>query len=313
MIMARSRCGAPLISVPRLSFEQLARGRGAPGIRLPNAPAAATPLPTVITTREPEDWRGLQLDVATIFAECGLSVEVEKTVQLARGHAEIDVLAVETIGGRTHKIFCECKHWKSAVPQHVIHSFRTVVAEGGANVGYVITSSAFQSGAFSAAELRNLRLVTWPEFQAEFEATWLELYFHPEVTRRLELLTDYTEPLAPKAFVDLDEEGKQRFIEVRNRYVDLGQVAMFFSTYAQMPGYKAAELSLRRGTRLRPPPPSCRTSSSMPLHTATSSRYSSHMARVRLLSSARHWAKHHRGPRARRLTLWRPPPGRDSL
>ena len=216
-----------------------------PRISLPNAPAAAAPLTTVITTREPEDWRRLQRDVATILAECGLSVEVEKTVQLARGRAEIDVHAVETIGGRTHTIFCECKFWKRAIPQNVVHSFRTVVADGGANVGYLITSSPFQSGAFSAAELTNLRLVTWPEFQAEFEATWIEHYLHPEVTRRLELLTDYTEPLAPRAFTDLDENGKQRFIEVRNRHVDLGQVAMLFTIYVQMPGYKAPELPLR--------------------------------------------------------------------
>lgn len=208
----------------------------------------------MITARHPKDWQGLQRDVSLILDECGFSVEVEKTVQLARGQANVDVHAVESIGGRKHTIFCECKFWTSAIPQHVIHSFRTVVAEGGANVGYVITSSVFQRGAFSAAQLTNLRLVTWPEFQAEFESTWINNYFRPEVTRRLDPLLTYVEPLLPKAFVDLDDDGKQRFIEVRQRHIDLGAVAMMFTTYMQMLSPKIPDLPLR--LRFTPSSPS---------------------------------------------------------
>jgi len=32
----------------------------------------------------------------------------------------------------------------------------------GANVGYVITTTGFQAGGLGAADLTNLRLVTWP-------------------------------------------------------------------------------------------------------------------------------------------------------
>lgn len=208
----------------------------------------------MLTTRYPADWQGLQRDVADILEECGFSVQIEKTVQLARGQANIDVLAVERTGGRTQTIFCECKFWKSSIPQKEIHSFRTVVAEGGANIGYFITSSAFQRGALSAAELTNLRLVTWPEFQEEFERTWIENYFLPQVTERLDLLMTYTEPLLPKAFDDLDDEGKQRFIEVRNRYVDLGVITMMFTTYMQMVSSNLPDLPLR--TRYVPSSPS---------------------------------------------------------
>ena len=129
-----------------------------------------------------------------------------------------------------------------------------MVAEGGANVGYVITSSAFQRGALSAAQLTNLRLVTWPEFQAEFESTWINNYFCPEVTRRLDPLLTYVEPLLPRAFVDLDDDGKQRFIEVRERYIDLGAVAMMFTTYMQMLSPKIPDLPLR--PRFMPSSPS---------------------------------------------------------
>lgn len=117
----------------------------------------------MITTRQPENWRALQRDVARILGECGFEAEIEKTVTLARGQAEVDVYAVETVRGRTNTIYCECKLWNASIPQGVIHAFRSVVADGGANVGYVITSSAFQRGAFAAAELTSLRLVTWTE------------------------------------------------------------------------------------------------------------------------------------------------------
>lgn len=112
----------------------------------------------MITDREPADWRELQTLVARILAECGMQSEVEKSIALARGAAEVDVVALEAVQGRTNTIFCECKLWKSSVPQTVIHAFRTVVSDSGANVGYVITSSGFQRGAFAAADLTNLRL-----------------------------------------------------------------------------------------------------------------------------------------------------------
>jgi restriction system protein len=59
----------------------------------------------------------------------------------------------------------------------VIHSFRTVVSDIGANIGYIIAPSGFQSGSVNASEFTNIKLVTWEEFQNEFEETWLCVYF----------------------------------------------------------------------------------------------------------------------------------------
>ncbi|MCB9333861.1 MAG: restriction endonuclease [Lewinellaceae bacterium] len=70
----------------------------------------------------------------------------------------MDVYAEETIKGRKYSIICECKHWKSNIPQSVIHGFRTVTADLGCNIGYIITTSDFQLGATKAAELTNVEL-----------------------------------------------------------------------------------------------------------------------------------------------------------
>src|SRR5258705_8303667 len=130
----------------------------------------------MITTRVPSTWQALEHDVARILLECGFTVDVEKLIHTVRGDVTVDVYGEESIDGRRYTVLCECKHWKTHVPQTVIHGFRTVVADAGANLGYIVSSSGFQSGAFSAAELSNVRLVTWEEFQKEFTASWVQHY-----------------------------------------------------------------------------------------------------------------------------------------
>lgn len=60
------------------------------------------------------------------------------------------------------------------------------------------------------------------------------------------------EPILPRAFDELDDQGKRRFIELRERYFDLGALAMDFTPYAAMlfPGNGIPGLPLRE--RFRP-------------------------------------------------------------
>ena len=84
---------------------------------------------------------------------------------LSVGRAELDVYAVETVEGREYRTAVECKNWATPVPQHVVHAFRTIVADAGVNTGYVVSRAGFQAGAHEAAGNTNIRLVTWSEFQ----------------------------------------------------------------------------------------------------------------------------------------------------
>jgi restriction system protein len=175
----------------------------------------------MLTTQIPDDWRDLQDRVARILAGCAFSVEAEKVIQTVRGSVEIDVFAREVIDGRTYTVLCECKHWAARVPQNVIHGFRTVVADSGANLGYIISTAGFQTGALNAAELTNIRLVTWPEFQSEFEASWIKNYMIPTIEQRLDKLNRYTEPIPPYRLLDqLTENAQRAFMELRNNQQD---------------------------------------------------------------------------------------------
>lgn len=188
----------------------------------------------MITTLVPEDWRDLQQEVARILQECGFEVEVEKTISTARGQVEVDVYAEESVEGRNYMILCECKLWKAPVHQGVVHAFRTVVGDAGANLGYIVTSSGFQSGAFTAADMTNLRLVTWQQFQVEFEASWLEHHLVPKLAKDLDPLLTLTEPLLPGSFWELDEEQQSKFIAMRDRYVEFVVLILPFSPYFRL-------------------------------------------------------------------------------
>jgi restriction system protein len=188
----------------------------------------------MITTKEPQSWRELQEEAARILRECGFSVEVERVIPNARGNVEIDVYAEETVDGRRYVILCECKHWRSKIPQNVIHGFRTVMADVGANLGLVIASEGFQSGANEAVTFTNVKLVTWQEFQTEFEQTWLRRYLYPTVAERCDPLLTYAEPLAPAWWSELSEEDQQKYLKLKERHDVFGLLMMTFTPYLRM-------------------------------------------------------------------------------
>jgi restriction system protein len=185
----------------------------------------------VITSEEPADWQSLQSMVGGILEECGFDVKIERPTPTVRGVVNIDVFAREERDGRTYTVLCECKQWKSNVPQQVVHAFRTVVHDTGAHVGYVIATKGFQAGALREAELTNVRLVTWQEFQLEFEQAWLTHYMTLTVARELDAFLTLAEPLRPRAYAELSGPQQQRFDEAWATYQPLNAVVMEFSPY----------------------------------------------------------------------------------
>jgi hypothetical protein len=125
-----------------------------------------------IFDRDPADWRELQNMTGQLFAEIGCEMQVGKKVENVRGTKEIDVYVRDNSIVPAGVYLCECKYWQRAVPQEVVHAFRTVMQDVGAHHGYIISSAGFQSGAHEAAQNTNLHLVTFPEVQAIFFDRW---------------------------------------------------------------------------------------------------------------------------------------------
>ncbi|MEP2773117.1 MAG: restriction endonuclease [Fulvivirga sp.] len=192
----------------------------------------------MITNLTPDTWRDLQTEVGRILEQCGFSVEIEKKAATARGRVELDVYAEETIKGRKYSIACECKHWKANVPQTIIHGFRTVVSDLGCNIGYIITTSDFQSGSLAASEMTNVELMTWENFQNKFFESWYEEYFSPSIAKELDPILTYSEPILPKWFSKMTSEEKDTYYELKDKYDAFGWIVMMFTPYARMVGNK---------------------------------------------------------------------------
>jgi Restriction endonuclease len=149
----------------------------------------------LIFKHSPDTWQDLQDYVGQLFSEIGYHVEIEKTIELVRGKKEVDVYVKDTESAYQPTFLIECKHWKSAVPQEVVHSFQTVMEAFGANFGFIVAKSGFQEGAYVAAEKTNIRLVSLEDLEHEYYDKWQ----HGMIKRYL--------PLADQLFPYWDPSG----------------------------------------------------------------------------------------------------------
>lgn len=169
---------------------------------------------------EPKDWKELQERVAKIFSDMGFTAEIEKDIPLVRGDVNVDVYATRKISNISETHIAECKNWNNAVPKTVVHSIRTILADCGANTGYIISRNGFQEGAYRAAQNSNLHLFNFDQFQTEFRPQWVN-----NIVDELELLSyplrKYSDPLESfydKAFKELDEAQKDTFYKLQHKY-----------------------------------------------------------------------------------------------
>lgn len=190
----------------------------------------------MLISSPPTDWKALQAEVARILSECGMETEVEHPLPLVRGQADIDVYAVDRDNQPPIIYACECKHWASAVPQTIVHAFRQVVTDAGANCGLLIAKSGFQSGAYEAADKSNVKLLTWEQFNSIFAERWVDNHLRPTLESINEPLVDYTEEMNTKVIrhtMPFDDSRRTQFAGLRERH---GALAFFSLTIYRLWG-----------------------------------------------------------------------------
>jgi len=130
---------------------------------------------------DPVDWRDLQNLVATIFTDIGCNAKTEeKVVVTARGEdptIEVDVWVEDARKTPTSFYLVECKHWKDNIPQEKVIALAEYLRITGANTGFLISKAGFQRGATKHAEGKNIKLLTFDEFQEHFWNTWVLDFF----------------------------------------------------------------------------------------------------------------------------------------
>lgn len=128
----------------------------------------------MIFNRRPKDWKELQNFVGQLFEECGFETEISKVVDLVRGKKEIDVYTQDLTSEYKPIILIECKFWNKPINQETIHAFRTVVADFGANIGFIVSKKGFQSGSKDAVKNTNIKLVSLEELENEYYNKWTQ-------------------------------------------------------------------------------------------------------------------------------------------
>lgn len=131
----------------------------------------------MIFNKEPKTWKELQNMVGQLFSECGFETRISVKADLVRGRKEVDVYAIDKLSEYQPVVLIECKQWNKKVSQETVHSFRTVMADHGGNLGFIVSKVGFQSGAFEAVEKTNIRLVTLPDLELEYYSRWMAEMF----------------------------------------------------------------------------------------------------------------------------------------
>ncbi|MFD3266073.1 restriction endonuclease [Phenylobacterium ferrooxidans] len=118
-------------------------------------------------------WRLYQDDTAGFFSSLGFSSETDVPVTGARGGNNIDVV----VKGKAHGIdflwVIECKHWKTNVTKEKAQALVTVVQNIGADRGYLLSETGFQSGALDVTRNTNVHLGSLAALRAD-TAEWAQ-------------------------------------------------------------------------------------------------------------------------------------------
>lgn len=180
----------------------------------------------------PTDWRDLQNKCAKLLSDIGFDTEVEKDIETVRGSVNVDVFAINRQIYPNEVILVECKYWDTRIPKTIIHAFRSVVADYGANSAYIISKVGFQDGAFKAMQNTNLCLMDFEEFQEYFRIRYLNF-----ITTRLQKIgyplrkySDYLETIWDNKLSQLSEEKQKLHSQLCRKY-DRPSLASLMANY----------------------------------------------------------------------------------
>jgi len=170
----------------------------------------------------PHDWKDLQTGVCRLLNEVGLSAVVEKTIRTARGEVTIDVYAVDENSVDRISYIVECKNWSKAVPQHVVHSFTTVMHECGANIGFIVSKQQAQAGALRYTDNTNIECLTYQSIQERYFPMWWKRHFCRLVADSAGTLFQYVEPinsLRQRVLATLSEGQQAEYHRLQIKYL----------------------------------------------------------------------------------------------
>ena len=106
------------------------------------------------------EWSQYQDEVAGFFRLLGLEAESNQRVDGVRTAHNVDVVVRSRHAGFEVLWLVECKHWRTRITKEKVLAIREIVNDTGADRGFIMAESGFQSGALEAACYTNVMLTS---------------------------------------------------------------------------------------------------------------------------------------------------------
>lgn len=184
-----------------------------------------------IENSNPSNWRALQTGVCQILSEIGLTAEVGKVIDTARGKVEIDVFAVDEQSVDKIKYVVECKNWTKLVPQTVVHAFTAIMHECGANIGFIVSKKGLQPGALQYTKHTSIVGLSYADFQKRYLHVWFDKCFVTKIGDEVDSLSQYVEPFNSRRDKEIDKLPKKKqkqYFSLLKKYQGFGMTMAFF-------------------------------------------------------------------------------------
>jgi hypothetical protein len=124
--------------------------------------------------RPDQDWKNYQIAVASVFRSLGWTASVDAKVAGVRATHIVDVFVEAEVLGHRRRPIVECKFRARPVPKADVLTLLQVMADVGADHGYLVSESGFQPGAVAASDMTNLTLCSITDLRERVTAAQVE-------------------------------------------------------------------------------------------------------------------------------------------
>jgi hypothetical protein len=120
------------------------------------------------------EWLKYQQQAADFFGKFGLAAHVEHEVEGVRGVHKVDVYVEGSFHGIPFRWIVECKAWNSNIPKEKVMALAAIVQDVGADRGFLLSETGFQSGAVRAAHKTNITLSSLEDLASATEEGFVD-------------------------------------------------------------------------------------------------------------------------------------------
>lgn len=103
-------------------------------------------------------WKDYQKEATSFFQSLGFDSKMEEVVEGVRGKHKVDVWVTGKLHGIPFRWVVECKDWKTNVPKEKVMALLSIIQDVGADRGFLLSETGFQSGAIRAVRDTNITL-----------------------------------------------------------------------------------------------------------------------------------------------------------